>query len=33
MKKESSRKVEELIGEGAVRLEGAEDLSLVVDYI
>ena len=33
MKKENSRKVEELIGEGAVPLEGAEDLSLVVNYI
>jgi DNA processing protein len=33
MRKENSSKVEELIGEGAVPLEGAEDLSLVVNYI
>ncbi len=33
MKKKGSRKVEELIEEGAVPLEGAEDLGLVVDYL
>jgi DNA processing protein len=33
MKKKGSRKVEELIEEGAVPLEGVEDLDLVVDYV
>jgi DNA processing protein len=33
MKKKGSRKVDELIEEGAVPLEGTEDLGLVVDYI
>jgi DNA processing protein len=33
MKKEGSQKVEQLMGEGAVGLEGVEDLDLVVDYI
>ncbi len=33
MKKEGSRKVEQLINEGAVGLEGVEDLDLVVNYI
>jgi DNA processing protein len=33
MKKKGSRKVEDLIEEGAVPLEGVEDLALVVDYV
>lgn len=33
MKKENSRKVEELVAEGAVPLQGVEDLDLVVDYL
>lgn len=33
MRKEGSRKVVELIEEGAVPLEGTEDLNLVVDYL
>ena len=33
MRKEGSQKVEELIAEGAVALQGVEDLDLVVDYL
>jgi DNA processing protein len=33
MRKENSQKVENLIGEGAVPLQGPEDLNLVVDYL
>jgi predicted Rossmann fold nucleotide-binding protein DprA/Smf involved in DNA uptake len=33
MRKENSEKVEELIAEGAVPLEGVEELDLVVNYI
>jgi DNA processing protein len=33
MKKENSRKVEELVAEGAVPLQGVEDLDLVVNYL
>jgi predicted Rossmann fold nucleotide-binding protein DprA/Smf involved in DNA uptake len=33
MRKEGSQKVEELISEGAVPLQGVEDLDLVVNYL
>lgn len=33
MRKENSRKVEELVAEGAVPLQGVEDLDLVVNYL
>jgi len=33
MRKEGSQKVEELVGEGAVLLQGVDDLDLVVNYL